>query len=747
MGHWDLSKPLGVIIFAVIIFLLSCFFFYKQIKGSSQAKNILYLEAFRLLIIFMIIFTLLKPEWVEEKERTEIPVVVFLKDVSSSMETLDTIDGDNQNIITRKEWLEKNLTEEFLKPLHSKYKVKILPFSIGTYDDKGVLKNSNISGFEDGTNIAGALKDIKLKYESSLRTVVLLSDGDWNIGGSPYGIAFKLRNQSIPVFTVGIGSTHQLPDVSIEDVNPPSFAFQNNTTPLPFRVKNTLSRDVTCKVTLTSQKGEAANPKEITIPQGKEISEAIQWKPTEQGKYTLTIEIPAQKGEKILSNNKKTFDIIVKNETLYVLIVDSRPRYEYRYIRNALIRDAHIEVQTVLFHDQGMKMGYGEGYLKRFPNLEELTKYDVIFLGDVGRIPGQLTDEDIKNLKNVVEKHASGLVFIPGIKGYQHTLINTPLYEILPVHYEKTGNLGKWHPSASHLRLTHGGKNHWLLKLDDNEFVNARIWQKEFAFYWWADAVKHKTNAEVLAHHSAEKTEDGRRVPVMVIRESGHGQTLYLGTNGVWRLRRGVEDLYHMNFWHQVASWMAYTRHQSDGNKLTGITLFWSPGVPRKGEQVALHAILKNNAGLPIRGATVICELISPSNKIQEFELKGDKGNEMGVYDGFWTPIESGSYQIKVSAKKEGLDEIIETIRVGKKSLEKIGQRAKHNSLNEIAKLTKAKFFRYSEFAKIHQVINQLPRQVIEERRVQLWSSWWWGSIIVFLLTVYWSTRKLMGLI
>ena len=79
----------------------------------------------------------------------------------------------------------------------------------------------------------------------------------------------------------------------------------------------------------------------------------------------------------------------IKAEALKVLVIESYPRWEYRYLRNALERDPGVELSCLLFHPGLSKRGGGPGYLQEFPpTSEELAKYDVVFLGDVGVQPG-----------------------------------------------------------------------------------------------------------------------------------------------------------------------------------------------------------------------------------------------------------------------------------------------------------------------------------------------------------------------
>ena len=78
------------------------------------------------------------------------------------------------------------------------------------------------------------------------------------------------------------------------------------------------------------------------------------------------------------------------------------------------------------------KVGGGnKDYIKQFPaGLDELSKFDVVFLGDVGLDDGQLTAEQCRLLKGLVEHQASGLVFMPGMQGRQFSLLETELDDL-----------------------------------------------------------------------------------------------------------------------------------------------------------------------------------------------------------------------------------------------------------------------------------------------------------------------------
>ena len=154
------------------------------------------------------------------------------------------------------------------------------------------------------------------------------------------------------------------------------------------------------------------------------------WYPREVGEFDLRLEFPIEKDEQLKDNNTAAFHIAVRVVKLSVLVVDSQPRWEYRFLRNALARDPGVDLSCILFHPN-IGLGGGRDYLSTFPGSREmLTRYDVVFLGDVGIGKGQLSEKDAELIKGLVEQQGSGLVFMPGRRGNHLSLIDSPLNEL-----------------------------------------------------------------------------------------------------------------------------------------------------------------------------------------------------------------------------------------------------------------------------------------------------------------------------
>jgi len=78
---------------------------------------------------------------------------------------------------------------------------------------------------------------------------------------------------------------------------------------------------------------------------------------------------------------------------------------------------------------------------------------------------------------------------------------------------------------------------------------------------------------------------------------------------------------------------------------------------------------------------------------------------------------------------------------------EKLGQPANAQVLREIAGLTQGASGSVTDLKRIVDQISLLPEPKPIERRIRLWASPWWGGLILLLLGVYWTARKLAGMV
>ncbi|MCH2202049.1 MAG: VWA domain-containing protein [Fuerstiella sp.] len=698
-------------------------------SGFNRSTGLL--EVFRLLLIGLVVFSLNQPEITETVPPDAQSVLVVLHDQSGSMETRDVL--SQKSLVsaglpmTRADAVEPLLVDDLWSPLKKNMKLIFEPFS------------SDLAVSTAGTDLDSALTSV-LDRHTGLRAVVLLSDGDWNTGNSPSSAATDLRIQNIPVFCVGMGSEDRLPDIELTSSSAPTFGLPGKTVRIPFRVMNWLPRDQVIVVSVNGT-GTDVVEKTVRVSGMGQLNDTVEWKPEKTGDYELTVSIPVIAEETIAENNEVNLPINIRNEALQVLIVESYPRWEYRYLRNALERDPGVQVNCLLFHPGLDGVGGGRGYLKQFPGDTELFKYDVVFLGDVGVSTNQLTQEDCENIRQLVRSHAGGLVFLPGFRGQQKTLLTTELNELYPVVPDVTQPQGVGIMEPARFSLTESGRRSLLTRLEADNERNEEIWRSLPGFQWYAATARARIGTDVLVTHDSESTRFGR-IPLIATRTSGTGKVLFMGTDGAWRWRKGVEDLYHYRFWGQVVRWMAYQRNMSAGESMR---LFYLPDRPEADNVLTLNANVMKSTGEPLRDGTVAVQIVAPSGQIESVRLSSAGDDSWGLFSGSFTPKEGGEYELISTCTETGA-RLETSISIQGRERERVGQPARFDVLKEISEISRGRLTTVSGVEELVGQLSALPEPELITRRVRIWSHPAWGGVLILLLGCFWSARKLAGL-
>jgi hypothetical protein len=719
---WSIALSIAAVLLAAAL----CWAAWHR-SGYARSQGLL--ELFRLALIALMAVCLNQPEWVEEYRPNEKPTILVLWDNSTSMDTRDVPVGPSvgSKPMSRREAIAKLIDEHAWSSLRERMDVIVQPFSS---PEPGVR-----------TDLYEPLAQAPDKVKN-LIGVVLISDGDWNEGPPPVQAATKLRLKGVPVFSVPVGSTSRLPDIELVSLGAPTFGVAGKAIRIPFTIDSTLPREYLTTVTMKTSEGEEVT-EEVKIAAMGRTSGSVLWKPTKVGDTTLTLDVPKHPEETILDNNRLTAPIAIREEKLRVLVVESLPRWEYRYLRNALSRDPGVEVACLLFHPGLTKVGGGtKDYIKQFPaGLDELSKFDVVFLGDVGTDDGQLTAEQCRLLKGLVEHQASGLVLMPGMQGRQFSLLDTALADLFPVVMDETQPGGWGSRTPGHFELTEVGRRSLLTNLADTQDNNLEVWDDLPGFQWYAPVVLAKGGTEVLAVHKDATNQHGR-LPLLVTRTFGAGKVLFMGTDGAWRWRKGVEDKYHYRFWGQVVRWMAYQRNMAKGETMR---LYYSPDQPQVRQTLALNANVMEKNGEPLSKGDVTARITAPSGKVETVRFT-TAGEEWGVFQSRFTAVEPGKHKVTLACQQTGAT-LDTSIFVQGDVAERVGRPARPEVLEEIARVTHGKMLATGKMDQLLQSLANLPDPAPSVRRVQLWSHPALAACVIALLAAFWTARKIVGLI
>ena len=136
-------------------------------------------------------------------------------------------------------------------------------------------------------------------------------------------------------------------------------------------------------------------------------------RPKETGEITYILEVEPRPRELQTENNRIERVVNVRKEKLKVLLVDSEPRYEYRYLKNYLEREETIDLNVVLLSSDPEYSEQDRSALPTFPAAkDELFAYDVVLVGDAD--PSFLSASQMQNLAEFVTEKGGGILFIAG---------------------------------------------------------------------------------------------------------------------------------------------------------------------------------------------------------------------------------------------------------------------------------------------------------------------------------------------
>ena len=682
-------------------------------------------EALRILLVTAAIVLLWQPESQFDIEPEEPSEIVLLVDHSVSMQTRD-LEQDGQ-VVGRESIAERVGADPAWRRLDTRFQRVDEPFAIES---------------DAASDLAAAIDEVSRRHETA-RSIVLVSDGDWVGERSPVQATSELitrRAAGLRVFTVPLGSATRLPDLELATVSTPTFGVVDKPVRIPFSVRNWFPDLQTVNVSLR-QDDRVVQSRELAMRSGERFDGSFSWQSETAGQFKLSVEVDVVDGEVNRQNNRSDDTIDVRDEALRVLLIDGMPRWEFRYLRNALLRDPGIDVSCLLFHpDLSATGGGGKDYLSAWPEEPaELASYDVIFLGDVGVGTDQLTIEQCRQIVGLVEEQATGLVFMPGPRGRQASILQSDLGNLVPVvlDSEKARGIGSSTPGK--FSLSDAGRRSLLTQLDDDSQANWSIWESLPGFYWHAAVTRAKAGSQVLAVHATSSNQYGR-IPLLVSRGVGAGKVLFIATDSAWRWRMGVEDKYHYRFWGQVIRWMAYQRNMAVGELMR---LSYRPEQPQPGDVVTLRASVMTPGGVPADAETVDVQVSSPNGSTRTIRL-GKADAEWGVYVGEVQFESLGEHVLQLIHPTES-STVEAKLSVQGRAGEQIGRPARPDIMREIARVGAGEAIAFDQIDQLVDTLNRLPPDPSLRRRIQ-----WWNHPAVLLamvagLALFWIGRKWSG--
>jgi hypothetical protein len=617
----------------------------------------------------------------------------------------------------------------------------------------------------------------------NLLGIVLLTDGQHNLGDSPMGLVRDWQDK-LPIYPIAIGSRTPPPDVAILAVQAPTRSLKDEdvSVRVQFRVLGQSAQDLKLSLHADGPMGKVLQERTIAHDGKKrDYEETFSVKLAEVGPKKIVAKITATKGEDVRpDNNVGSTDILVTDDKARVLLVDGEMRWESHYLATALVRDPKIRLRKVVFDQPRLdrdltpaqmdELGLPRTRLPEGP--DALNEFQCIILGDV--TPEQLPLADRKRLERFVSERGGTLVLVAGKGamplGFPAKSGNEPdpLAKLLPLETMKALSIKE----GFGVTRTTAGLEHRFLEMEPDTRDNDERWAS-FPPSYWAVVGKPKPGASILAAvtksdppgraASALEKEQG----LIVLQPYGLGRVLFVGLDSTWRWRFKVGDTYHHRFWGQAIRWAISEETLGTGNKYLRFGT-QQPSVTR-GQDVEIVLRLEEEAGALKPGSLVAARIVrKPANAHEKEEVVatvplGAKPAVPRAYDGVVRDLPEGSYEVELVIPDLDPKMLLPDAEPGKEpakgplrspftvrpttSREYLDLEVNEELLKGLASATGGRVHTPEDAEKLIEELRAKSIVRIDPPSDQPWYLGWWPlAIVLALLGGEWILRKRAGL-
>ena len=735
---FERPAPPWLCLVGFVVIFSTAIFSYVNMKGKLGAR--IFLAILRVVALFTIATLSMEPTLEWPQERIEPDFVDVLVDRSSSLQVRDMVDTDGK-IVSRADVQTKSLQNNVWNLIEKDHKVEWVSV---TGSANVVLKKEELPpATGNRTLLASAINQtLQRNLGRPLSAVVVISDGRSQdaVGATTLR---QIQTLGVPVFTIPLGDPNGINDQGIISVEAPQIGFLQDQIPVQAQISTrkpnekirVVLRDKVSQRKIDEQEavsGPDGKANVTLVGQGKNPGETI---------WEVAIDGPKDADE---SNDLRRVDINFIDRPIRVLYLDGWPRWEFRYIKNILLREKNIESSIMLLSADRDFAQEGTTPISRLPKTEkEFAAFDVIILGDVPS--GFLNTTQQKHIQELVAKRGVGLLWIAGDRSTPSSWRGNALEDLLPFH----GPLELPRVDRPvYMEPTEAAGRIGLLRLGNTK-EEEQPWPKELSVggeSWakleWAQRIENrnlKPTTEVLAYTTGSKPDNTdsakKETPLVLTMRYGAGQTTYVATDETWRWRYGRGETFPERFWIQLIRHLA----RSALRNKEGVSLQVDPVRATNHQPVRIIADLANTS----TGETVVVEARQEQGgNVVDISLKPDGGNR---FSNVWMTPSQGDGLWKFRIRQPQISESPEaSLTITQEDTERIDATPDHDLLQKLSAATKGQVINVSEIEKLEKLIPRRSFTIRQPIQIPLWNQWIFYAIFVFVITLEWVGRRIL---
>ncbi|HWB54068.1 MAG TPA: glutamine amidotransferase, partial [Tepidisphaeraceae bacterium] len=584
--------------------------------------------------------------------------------------------------------------------------------------------------------------------------VVLLTDGRQIPERSLADELPAIKDFGVKIFPVPVGTELPAKNVRIENLSLEDTAFLGDlvdvrataraggfgpTTSVKFVLKNGKTGQV-----LPLADGSGSVTASLADNQSQVVE--LPFKPSDIGPMDLQVEAIPLPGEIDDSDNTRSGQVFVLKAKIAVLYVDGYPRWDYRYIKNAMIRDKTVDISCLLTSADPDFIQEGDIPIRRFPEtMEEMMDYDVVLFGDVD--PRQFSDAQLQLVNDFVAKKGGGFGMVAGPRWSPAAYRDTPIEPILPVNISQVQSDDSDQIISQSFRpiVTDAGLASGIFRFLTNPKANTDYLNHDWpGLFWFCRGVSVKPGVgEVYAQHPTVSGPDGKPAPILVFGRYGAGRTMFSAIDSSWRWRFYTGENVFDTFWVQTLRQLARGRRLGERR----FTFTASRPIYDLGSRVEINLRLLDSH-LPAELADQVHVQVhdAAGQLVAEPTLVRQQG-QRDLYSASWPADRVGHFMIKLPSIAPGLNSAELAVDVQTPRLELAQPEVSMSTLNQLAADTFGQVVPLDQANRLPQLIPSAAKSIPIESEQLIWNSPLAMVMIAGFVIAEWVMRKVYGLV
>jgi hypothetical protein len=597
----------------------------------------------------------------------------------------------------------------------------------------------------------------------SVAGVVLATDGRSNTGEDALRAAQAAAHQNIPIFAIAAGADEGPRNVRLAEIEVSPVIFAKDPTMLAVVSEGRGLRDAEATLTVEQRVNDGAwepvGQQRIVLGEDGILKRTVfRITPRVVGQYEFRARVEDAGPELTKDDNVATAVVRVVRQQIRVLLIAGAASPEVQFLKNALMRDQHVEFAGWIQHaDPGYRQP-GDRPLLRMPiNDGELRQYDVLLLvdPDLRAMSGQWPEM----ITHFVGQEGGGLIYVAGELYSQQLFENadskspgSDWTRILPVVrdaglYRSEAEVRLSSQSTYTLDLTPEGRGDPVFEFHPDPLRNRAILTSLPGMYWSFPVTRARPGASVLARHGDPRMSNqyGRHV-LLASQLYGPGRTVFIGFDSTSRWRYLSED-YFDGFWARLVDRVG--RNKALGGRFP-FQVHLGKGVYRVGDRVSVGVRYTDSAALAEASElTAELEIAGQPPEPLRFEKAPD---DPGLLTATFPAQQAGAYSLRIvpvaaADLGSGVRVSTTTFRVEPPRREIDEPSLNRPLLTELARLTGGQVFDLADVRRLDDAISMREVTRTLETRDELWDAPVLFATIVLSLTVEWVLRKVYRMV